>query len=801
MADGELSEDGANAALAAIVRSSQDAVIAKSTTGVVTTWNDGATRVYGYRREDIVGRNIDITFPPESLAEERERHARVADGAAESGYRCVRLREDGRRVEVVMSMHPVRDETGAVVGVASISRPISKAELARERFAALLEAAPDAMICVDDSARITVANAQVTTVFGYERDELLGLPIEILVPEASRTVHVSHRDDFIAAPQARPMGSGLPLRAQRRDGTTFPAEVSLSASGEGTDRLVIAAVRDVTRQRAVEAALRENDVRFRQLADNVETVFTLRQVDPPTYLFISPGFERLTGYSAEEAYADPALVTMQLLHPDDVDVVRGRLYTGLTEAGSRSSEHRIVRADGTVRWVRVVVTTVPNPEGVAERVVGMIDDITDRVLATQALATAEADARGANEAKNEFLSRMSHELRTPLNAVLGFGQLLERSLDSAEDLDSVRHVLSAGRHLLSLINDVLDISRIESGEMSFSLEPVRVEGIVDEVSRLMQPIASGAGVLLLQDSGDPSFVLADAQRLRQILLNLIGNAVKYNHPGGRVWTRWHAVGGHVAIEVGDDGPGIAAELQPRLFTPFDRLGAEVTSVEGAGVGLAVSRGLAELMDGKLECRSALGTGSVFTVTLPAATSPTEAVADLGATPDRETRADTARRLPLRALHRGQPGQRPADGVGGVAPAGVGPGPCRTGWTRARARPRPPLRPDPARPASARSLRSGRPARPAQRPGPGGGPRRGAQRRRQPGQCAGADARRRHEVPHQAPRRRRGAGCPRRGRDPSVRGGLLSADGGQSSDATGRTASTRSAMESTTRVGR
>jgi PAS domain S-box-containing protein len=623
-ADGELRNDAEDAALAAIVRSSQDAVIAKSTDGLVTAWNDGATAVYGYRPEDILGLNIDVTFPPESAAEELERHARVAAGVGESGYRCLRLRRDGRRVEVVMSMHPVRDASGAVVGVASISRPVSEAERVSERFAALLEAAPDAMICVDDSARITVANAQVTALFGYERDELLGLPIEVLVPEAARGVHVRHRDGFIAAPQARPMGSGLPLSAQRHDGTTFPAEVSLSASGEGKERLVIAAVRDVTEQRAVEAALRESEVRLRQLADNVETVFTLRQISPAAYLFISPGFERLTGYSVEEAYAEPDLVFDTIVHPEDRAEAERRLRDN---SGGASSEHRIVRKDGTVRWVRAVANVVPNAAGAPERLVGMTDDITERVMATQALAAAEAEARAANDAKNEFLSRMSHELRTPLNAVLGFGQLLEMELDETEQLDSVQHVLRAGRHLLALINDVLDIARIEAGEMSFSLEPVPVEEIVDGVRRLMLPIADNAGVVLQQESGDPCFVVADAQRLRQILLNLVGNAVKYSRPGGRVWMSWRLASGRVAIDVGDDGPGIDPQLQPRLFTPFDRLGAEATSVEGTGVGLAVSRGLAELMAGQVSCRSELGAGSVFTVTLPAAEPPADMVSE------------------------------------------------------------------------------------------------------------------------------------------------------------------------------
>jgi PAS domain S-box-containing protein len=608
-----------DAALAAIVRSSQDAVIAKTPDGVVTAWNDGATALYGYPPEEMLGRNIDVTFPPEAAEKERARHARVAAGHGESGYRCERLRANGSKVVVVMSMLPVRAEDGRITGLATISRGTSDEERANERFAAVLGAAPDAMICVDSTGRISVVNAQATAVFGYPRDELLGTPIEVLVPEALREVHLAHRDEYLLDPQARSMGSGLSLNGRRRDGSTFPVEVSLSFSGRDEDRLVIAVARDVTVQQATESSLRESEIRLRQLAENVDTVFTLIQHDPRAYLYISPGFENLTGYTVEEAMTNPTLVYDKVIHPDDLPKLPQIAVPGAANPPDASDQVRIVRKNGEIRWVRFTANAVANPNGPPERTVAMTEDITDRVLADQRLAEAEAEARAANEAKNEFLSRMSHELRTPLNAVLGFGQLLELDLDGTEHADSVHHVLRAGRHLLGLINDVLDISRIEAGEMSISLEPVNVSDLVEEVRRLMEPIAAERHVSLqLDPSSVIPPVLADAQRLRQILLNLAGNAVKYNRVGGHVWLGWRSQEGRISIDVGDNGPGIAEHLQHRLFVPFDRLGAEATAVEGTGVGLALTRGLAELMAGEVTYRSQPGTGSVFTVTLPAA---------------------------------------------------------------------------------------------------------------------------------------------------------------------------------------
>jgi PAS domain S-box-containing protein len=484
--------DPQDSALAAIVRSSQDAVIAKTLAGVVTEWNDGAAQVYGHVPEMMIGRNIEEMIPPESLARERERHDRVAAGSSESGIHCTRMRVDGTPIDVVMSMSPVRDRRGQVVGMASISRPVSDDERSNARFRFLLEAAPDAIVCVDRSGRIAIVNAQAGLIFGYSREEMIGSPVESLVPEHARGGHVAHREQFTAAPRQRPMGAGLSLSARRKDGSVFPVEVSLSGSQEGRDgedSLVVAAVRDVSAQRAIESAMR-----------------------------------------------------------DAVDA-----------------------------------------------------------------------AQAANEAKNQFLSRMSHELRTPLNAVLGFGQLLSRQLADTEYSEAIGHIVKGGRHLLDLINDVLDIARIESGDMSISSEPVPIAAIVGETLQLMKPLADAAEVALSL-SADPSddYVLADRQRLRQILLNLLSNAIKYNRPGGHVWLGWHAGNGQVALGVRDDGPGIDPRLQNRLFTPFDRLGAEFSGVDGTGIGLALTRSLTEMMGGSIAVESSPGQGSTFTVILKSA---------------------------------------------------------------------------------------------------------------------------------------------------------------------------------------
>ena len=235
---------------------------------------------------------------------------------------------------------------------------------------------------------------------------------------------------------------------------------------------------------------------------------------------------------------------------------------------------------------------------------------------------ARVAAESANQAKSEFLSRMSHELRTPLNAVLGFAQLLEMDLPD-EHRESVRQIRRAGVHLLDLINEVLDISRIESGQLTLSTEPVRVSDVVGEATELMGPIAAERGVTIRasQALGCSCYVLADRQRAKQIVLNLASNAVKYNKPGGSVELRCLVENGTTSVEVIDDGIGIAEADLDRLFVPFERLAAADSEIEGTGVGLAISQRLAGAMNGRIEVSSTVGQGSTFRLVLPAAPAP------------------------------------------------------------------------------------------------------------------------------------------------------------------------------------
>lgn len=269
----------------------------------------------------------------------------------------------------------------------------------------------------------------------------------------------------------------------------------------------------------------------------------------------------------------------------------------------------------------------PDPDGLTV----YVRDVTERKKIDEAVRTAMAEAEQANTAKSEFLSRMSHELRTPLNAILGFSQLLGFSSLALEDRDSLHQIMKAGHHLLGLINDVLDIVRIDAGRMSLSLEPLLVSEQIYNALELMQPLADQHKLNLRYDlnGADHDYIQADRQRLHQVLLNLLGNAIKYTPAPGTVTVACREEeGGWLHMEVRDTGPGISPANLERLFTPFERLGAETKGIEGTGLGLAHAKRLTEAMRGTIGVHSEVGVGSTFWVAFPLVSGQLEQVGKL-----------------------------------------------------------------------------------------------------------------------------------------------------------------------------
>jgi PAS domain S-box-containing protein len=341
---------------------------------------------------------------------------------------------------------------------------------------------------------------------------------------------------------------------------------------------------------------------------------------------LNPAWESTLGYAPDELLSKPFI---EFVHPEDRDLTQAEAAKLTTpDAETINFKNRYRTKDGSYRWLEWNARSVPD-----ERLIYAIArDNTAQVHAEEMAREAKDVAERANRAKSEFLSRMSHELRTPLNAVLGFGQLLEADDLTGGQRESVAQIMKGGRHLLELINEILDISRIEAGNMTMSLEPVHVGLTLGEVLDLVKPLAAERDISLERPLPEASdrHVLADKQRLKQVLLNLLSNAIKYNRDAGSVKVSLEPVGNRscpseLLILVTDTGNGLSEEQQRKLFSPFERLGAEQSSIEGTGLGLTLSRLLVEEMGGTLTVESEPWVGSTFLIKLPLTSAALESI--------------------------------------------------------------------------------------------------------------------------------------------------------------------------------
>ena len=376
---------------------------------------------------------------------------------------------------------------------------------------------------------------------------------------------------------------------------------------------------NIVSSQQLERLLQEQEQRYRRIVE--EGSDAMHTTDTKGYsTYANPAVRKLTGYSEGE------LVGMHfaaLLAPQWKQRVQRLYYRQLRRRTPETTlEFPIVTRSGEQKWVEQTATLLTKA-GQATAFHGTVRDITVRKQAEEALIQTKEEAEQANQAKSQFLSSMSHELRTPLNAILGFGQLLEDN--PAERLTSTQHesvkqILKAGNHLLELINEVLDLARIESGRMTMSPEPVELGPLLEEVLDFVSPMAERRQIRFQDQTRafHQHSVVADRNRLRQVFLNLLSNAVKYNRDGGVVTLTGRATKDRFGLSVSDTGIGIPEYQLPGLFEPFNRLGADATEVEGTGIGLTITQRLLELMAGSIEVESAVGEGSRFTIELPLA---------------------------------------------------------------------------------------------------------------------------------------------------------------------------------------
>lgn len=495
----------------------------------------------------------------------------------------------------------------------------------------ILDAIPS-MIFIKRASDLTYirANAAAQRFHGMSEAELSGKTVfDLFLPASAAQLQEFDRR---AIQERMPVALDNVALETAAGACYFWGKIVPLGNPQGDPDALLWVVRDVTEQ----YELRQASEAWSDIIESAEWGVAVLSPDGLRLERVSPGFARMHGYTNEELTGKPR---EDLVAPEAREHLAQMLRV-VQELGHHSFECTHRRKDGTTFPALVVASAVKSPDGTTLYRHISVHDVSLLKDAEVQVHAARLEAERANQAKSEFLSRMSHELRTPLNVILGFAQVLQLDELTSAQNESVGHILQAGRHLLALIDDVLDISRIESGKMALSIEPVAVGEAIEEVIRLMRPLAQDKEVLLAYPGPEcQCHVLADRQRLKQVLLNLLTNGIKYNVPGGSLTVTCRDDGKRITIAVADTGIGFPEDAIDRLFAPFDRLGREATDVEGTGLGLSLCKGLVEAMGGTIEARPNPGGGSIFILKLNRADAPPPAAASgaLPLTPTRTSR--------------------------------------------------------------------------------------------------------------------------------------------------------------------
>ena len=509
----------------------------------------------------------------------------------------------------------------------SIANHTAALEASEQGFRKIFEEAPIGMAVVDLDLRFLKANASLLQMVGYSNEELT----QRTTSDITHPEDIDRENEAAEALLGEAKRSSLEKRYVCKDNellwVTRTACLIRDEGGKPHHYLIM--VEDISERKRGEKALRESRrdletaLHANQLImDNSQDVICTID-EAGRFLTVNAACEDLWGYTPEELIGRPYI---DLVYSEDRAKTEEASANILVSGKITDFVNRYVRKDGALVDVLWSATWSK-----ADKIHFCVaHDVTERTRFEKALCEAKEEADRANRAKSEFLSRMSHELRTPLNAILGFGQLIERHNPTDTQRNRVTHILDAGRHLLNLINEVLDISRIEAENFQVSLEPVGVADTLEEVFNLMRPLAAERRIALSTSApiNGSDYVSADRQRFKQVLLNLLSNAVKYTPVGGKVTVNVSSTAtGFMRLTVTDTGAGIAPGKLSRLFTPFDRLGAEQSTVEGTGLGLALCKRLMQEMRGWIGVNSIVGQGSTFWIELPATESPLARIAD------------------------------------------------------------------------------------------------------------------------------------------------------------------------------
>jgi PAS domain S-box-containing protein len=644
-----------------VVESSDDAIVSKDLDGIITSWNPAAEKLFGYSATEAIGRSIRMIIPADRQHEEDRVLATIRAGQAIRQYETIRQRKDGTLVPISLTVSPIHDESGAVVGASKIARDISdrrQAEVASRRLAAVVKSSDDAIVTKTLDGIITSWNPAAERIFGYTEAEAVGKSIRMLIPEELQ----SEEDMVLGKVRAGEMVDHYETRRRRKDGRTVAISLTVSPIRDEAGAIVGASkiARDITEHVRLREAAQQHAANTEKLAQVGVTVASALDRDTIVQKVTDIATE-LTGaefgaffYNVRDASAGDAYMLYTLSgaskeafadfpHPRATAIFaptfRGEATVRLDDVtkdaryGKSSPYFGMPEGHLPVRAYLAVPVKSSSGEVLGGLFFGhstpaVFSEEHERLAsgvagwASVALDNARlyVEAQQANRMKDEFLAVLSHELRTPLNAIVGYARLLRGGIITGEKAVQGFETLERNAAWLTqIIEDVLDVSRIVSGKLRLDVQPVELPMIVENAVATVQPAADAKNVRL-QTAIDPRVgpVSGDPDRLQQVCWNLLSNAVKFTPKGGRVEVRLERVNSHVELTVSDTGVGIKPEFLPFVFERFRQADSIASRRQGGlGLGLAIVRHIVEMHGGTVEATSAgEGQGASFCVRLP-----------------------------------------------------------------------------------------------------------------------------------------------------------------------------------------
>ena len=636
----------AQAFLAAIVSSSDDAIISKNLDGIIQQCNAAAERMFGYTSAELIGRPVRILIPPDRQNEEDEILARLREGQRVDHFETRRVRKDGERIDISLTISPVRDESGAIIGVSKIARDITAqkralAELAAQQawFRTTLGSIGDAVIACDPDGRVTFMNATAEKLTEWSQPDAAGRPLHDvfqIVNEKTRTPVVNPAS--LVVKLGRVIGLANHTVLIGRNGVEHPIADSAAPIVDADGRMlgVVLVFRDVTDDRRAEDALAEQREWLQTTLESIGDAVIATDVQGRV-VFMNPVAEYLTGWRAETARGRSCHAVFRVVSEHDRSSVADPVGRVLAAGAAIGFGHDtlLMAADGSERPIDQGGAPIRSRD---DRIIGVVlvfRDVSerrrlerDRLAAAaererllEAERAARADAERASRVKDEFVAMVSHELRTPLNAILGWTQLMSQGLDDPGILARGLDVVARNTRLQAqLVSDLLDISRIVSGKLQLELRELDLHAIVTEAVESVRPDADARQIGIHEHLEPGAGAIAgDSARLQQVVWNLLTNAVKFTPPGGRVDIFLRRRHGHAEIVVADTGAGIRRDVLPHVFERFHQADRSITRrFGGLGLGLSIVKHLVELHGGVVTAESAgEGKGSTFSIVLPA----------------------------------------------------------------------------------------------------------------------------------------------------------------------------------------